>query len=601
MSSSSGLQSTIEKLYANPLPSTRTGPLYNAFSYPTKISPEAIALFIATHTKPGAVVLDAFGGSGTTGLAALLCDKPTAGMVEMAKSLGLKPQWGPRMAHLFEIGALGSFVAKTLCSPPDPEKFVKAVLELREKAEASAGWIYCTKDSSGENGHIRHVIWTDILVCPKCKEEMTYWQASVRRAPFSMSDDFLCPKCKHKCKTDACERATEKVADDFGGEVERRKRVLARVYGTTGKVKWARDPSEDDISLVERIASAPLPSSAPDAELVWGDLYRAGYHKGIEKLHHFYTKRNFLAVATLWGLIDEFDEDVRDSLRMLVLSYNSSHSTLMTRVVVKKGQSDFVLTGAQSGVLYVSGLPVEKNVFEGITRKAKSFADAFRLVYGGKSKVCVHNTSSERMDLPSGSVDYVFTDPPFGDYIPYAEINQINELWLGKTTDRKSEIIVSQAQGKDVAKYGQMMASVFGEISRVLKPKGMATVVFHSAHSEVWRSLTSAYIGAGLSVRATSVLDKIQASFKQVVSEVSVKGDPLLLLSKGQKAKTSKTDSAAVADEIILNTANLGPEEQEPQRLYSRFVGRCLELGIDVGLDAKEFYIRARTSQGEVA
>jgi hypothetical protein len=273
----------------------------------------------------------------------------------------------------------------------------------------------------------------------------------------------------------------------------------------------------------------------------------------------------------------------------------------MTRVVVKKGQSDFVLTGAQSGVLYVSGLPVEKNVFEGITRKAKSFADAFRLVYGGKSKVCVHNTSSERMDLPSGSVDYVFTDPPFGDYIPYAEINQINELWLGKTTDRKSEIIVSQAQGKDVAKYGQMMASVFGEISRVLKPKGMATVVFHSAHSEVWRSLTSAYIGAGLSVRATSVLDKIQASFKQVVSEVSVKGDPLLLLSKGQKAKTSKTDSAAVADEIILNTANLGPEEQEPQRLYSRFVGRCLELGIDVGLDAKEFYIRARTSQGEVA
>lgn len=56
----------IAELYSTPLPSTRTGPLYNAFSYPTKISPEVIAVFIAAHTKPGATVLDAFAGSGTT-------------------------------------------------------------------------------------------------------------------------------------------------------------------------------------------------------------------------------------------------------------------------------------------------------------------------------------------------------------------------------------------------------------------------------------------------------------------------------------------------------------------------------------------------------
>ena len=68
---------SITKLYQTPLPSTRTGPLYNAFSYPTKISPEAIAVYIATHTEPGATVLDAFAGSGTTGLATLLCDRPT--------------------------------------------------------------------------------------------------------------------------------------------------------------------------------------------------------------------------------------------------------------------------------------------------------------------------------------------------------------------------------------------------------------------------------------------------------------------------------------------------------------------------------------------
>src|SRR5664279_452542 len=94
-------------LYAQPLTATRTGPLYNAFSYPTKISPEAIALFVATHTQPGATILDPFAGSGTTGIATKLCDQPTPGMLELAAKLGVSPTWGPRHAVLYDIGVLG--------------------------------------------------------------------------------------------------------------------------------------------------------------------------------------------------------------------------------------------------------------------------------------------------------------------------------------------------------------------------------------------------------------------------------------------------------------------------------------------------------------
>jgi hypothetical protein len=295
----------------------------------------------------------------------------------------------------------------------------------------------------------------------------------------------------------------------------------------------------------------------------------------------------------MWELAGEFPDDTRDALRLLILSYNSSHSTLMTRVVVKKGQKDLVLTGSQSGVLYISGLPVEKNVIEGVARKAKAFKEAFTLIHGSASKVSVHNASSEKMDLSDASMDYVFTDPPFGDYIPYAEINQINEIWLGETTDRTKEIIVSEAQKKGVDSYGKMMGSVFGEIARVLKPDGMATVVFHSAHSEIWRSLAGAYGGAGFSVVAASVLDKIQASFKQVVSEVSVKGDPLLLLSKNAAQGQARRSCREIADEIVG-----GSTCDDPQMLYSRFVGRCLETGVHMEMGAREFYALAREKAG---
>lgn len=586
----------ITKLYTTPLPSTRTGPLYNAFSYPTKISPEAIAVYIAAHTKPGATVLDAFAGSGTTGIATLLCDKPTPEMERMAEALGVTPNWGPRTAHLFEIGTLGSFVSETLCHPPVPDEFLAAVDDFCRLAEARIGWIYETKDDSGRPGIIRHVIWSDVLVCPHCKTEVSRWDATVKTKPLVMESWFRCNACGEQTAIEACERATETGVDAFGRKHLMRKRVIARVHGRTGKSKWQRPPTDEDSELLAKVAKMELPTSAPLADIQWGELHRAGYHLGIEKLHHFYTKRNFIVMATLMELVSEFPVELQASLRLLTLSYNASHSTLMTRVVLKKGQSDFVLTGSQSGVLYISGLPVEKNILEGLRRKSKAFVDSFRMLHGSRSKVTIHNRSSECMPLEEGSVDYIFTDPPFGDYIPYAELNQINELWLGRTTDRAREVIVSPSQSKGVAEYGSMMGNVFEEMARVLKADGMATVVFHSAHSNVWRALVQAYAAAGFAVEATNVLDKIQASFKQIVSTVSVKGDPLLLLSKRVAERSSSIPNLSIAAEVIRSSPSRA--KLDPQRLYSQFVGRCLELGVNVDMDAKTFYKLVETKTG---
>lgn len=586
------LVANIAELYRTPLPSTRTGALYNAFSYPTKISPEVIAVFIAAHTKPGATVLDAFAGSGTTGLATLLCDRPTDEMRRMADTLGIKPKWGPRTAHLFEIGTLGSFVSETLCRPPEPETFAAAVSALCRRAEEKLSCLYEANDASGALGTLRHVIWSEILICPHCRNEVSLWDASVKTKPLSMSDTFRCKSCRKQVAVAACKRALESSLDAFGRKQLTKKRVIARVHGRSGSSKWQRPPTPEDYEVIARIAKTRPPKSAPNADLIWGELHRTGYHVGIEKLHHFYTKRNFIAMATLFELAAEFQEDLRDALRLLVMSYNSSHSTLMTRVVLKNGQSDFVLTGSQSGVLYISGLPVEKNIIEGVRRKSKAFIDSFHMLHGSRSTVVVHNGTSESMLLKTHSVDYVFTDPPFGAYIPYAELNQINEHWLGKTTDRAREVIVSPSQFKGVSEYGAMMTSVFKEISRVLKPEGLATVVFHSAHSEVWRALAQAYVTAGFTVEATSVLDKIQASFKQIVSTVSVKGDPLLLLSKRSANRAVGKTSSKIAAEVIRAAGDGAPVD--PQRLYSQFVGKCLQLGRDVEMDAKTFYALAR-------
>lgn len=72
-----------------------------------------------------------------------------------------------------------------------------------------------------------------------------------------------------------------------------------------------------------------------------------------------------------------------------------------------------------------------------------------------------------------------------------------------------------------------MLTSVFKEINRTLKPTGYASVVFHAAKATVWEAFNSSIKNSGFRVVASNILDKTQASFKQVVSEGAVRGDPL--------------------------------------------------------------------------
>ena len=139
----------LSALYAQPMLASRNGPLYGAFPYPTKISPEAIALFVATHTDPGDIVFDGFAGSGTAGLAALLCERPSESLVGEARRLGLQVRWGVRNAILYELGTLGGLVGQTLTNPPDPREFRHAANAILASAADEDSWMYEARDPEG--------------------------------------------------------------------------------------------------------------------------------------------------------------------------------------------------------------------------------------------------------------------------------------------------------------------------------------------------------------------------------------------------------------------------------------------------------------------
>ena len=586
----------LEKLFSKPLPSTRGGSFYNTFPYPTKISPEAIAVYIASATNPDDTVLDAFAGSGSTGIAALLAEHPTEKMQETANALGVEPIWGKRNAILYEIGTYAAFATKTITNRLTAAEYARAVDDFIKKAEKLASGMYAAKSPDGRDGYIRYAIWTEVLICPECDAEIEYFKNGTSRNPATFYDKIECPHCHRTSLVEAMSFATEEHYDKLLKKtILRKKRRIAWVYGTSGKENWDRIATEDDIALIQKLEKEFSPSDDP-RKIEWGDLHRAGYHFGISHLHHFYTSRNYLVMSELWKLAECYPEREANALKLLLLSYNGAHCTLMTRIVAKHDSRDFVLTGAQSGVLYISKLPVEKNILLGLRRKAKPFQEAYKMLENCHGTVEVRNISSEFMSEPDKSIDFVFTDPPFGDFIPYAEVNQINELWLPAVTERSSEVIISAAQNKGVDTYRNMLARVFGEIRRVTKDDRPIAVVFHAAKAAVWGAFSEAIQISGLEIKQSSFLDKTQASFKQVVSKTSVQGDPLFLLKKAGLKKNGIMDEEQILQMIVKE--NPHETELECRHCYSLYIGKCMEYGNPVTLDASEFYAYIQRQTG---
>lgn len=598
--------STFEALYRGSLSASRGGHLYRAFPYPTKIAPEAIALFIAAHTQPGDMVLDGFAGSGTTGLAALLCGNPPVAVRTAAAQEGLQVAWGARNAVLYELGALGAFVAATLTNPPLPAHFRRAAEEVLDAVKAESGWMYAARDGSGREGTIRHMVWSERLRCPRCRSVASLWDGAVSRAPARIATQWTCPHCAYRAPTDTAERLVETAPDDLlGSSCQRRVRKPAWLYGQTGRHNWSRRANAADLALLEDIQRMALPGCVPMVEIPWGDLYRRGYHCGITHLHHLYTRRNLIVFATLWQHAGTFPETMRNALRFWLLSYNAAHATIMTRVVAKSKQNDLVVTSAQPGVLYVSGLPVEKNLLAGLRRKLTTITNAFATIHGREGRVEVRQQSSCDVDLPDHSVDYAFTDPPFGGNIPYAEVNFINETWLGRYTQRTDEAVVSPSQNKGVADYQRLITRSLAEMRRVLRPGGKATLAFHSSSTQVWRALQQAYMDAGFDVQSAGVLDKTQGSFKQITAN-TVRGDALLLLRKRATGKTSPGVAANpwhVAEQLFQDASTLPAAEGSAQKLYSRLVNYFLVRHQQVPVSAASFYewlaARAARANGE--
>ncbi len=128
--------------------------------------------YILHYTKPGDIVLDGFGGSGMTGVAAQMCGCPDSQFKQTIenewKSAGLNlPEWGARRAILNDIGVAATFIEANYNLPFDVKDFEKEAQRILDELKQEIGWMYETLHTDGKTkGKINYTVWSEVFACP---------------------------------------------------------------------------------------------------------------------------------------------------------------------------------------------------------------------------------------------------------------------------------------------------------------------------------------------------------------------------------------------------------------------------------------------------
>ena len=157
----------------------------------------------------------------------------------------------------------------------------------------------------------------------------------------------------------------------------------------------------------------------------------------------------------------------------------------------------------------------ELNIINQFRDAVRDYSKAYSN-YSEGNVLITTQSSTAVPQIPDNTIDYIFTDPPFGSNIMYSELNFIWESWLNVFTNEKREAIVSQLHGKNLLDYQQLMSNCFLEDCRILKPGRWITIEFHNSKNAVWNSIQEAIQSAGFVVADVRVLDKKRDSFNQV-------------------------------------------------------------------------------------
>ena len=475
----------------------RTTKIFNMHTYWSKKPHESIQSFIENYTEPGDLILDPFCGSGGTLLVSAISGR---------KGIGI------------DISPSAIFLSSTLCSPPRLEEFQSNFNNILSKLRSQYSWLYKIP-YNGRISDIHFGISSMIFECSKCMEKVSYYrcieEGKIRKCPF----------CGEPIKTNQ---------KKLGYQLNE-----WHIYSRDGSHDIVRlDGVTDDYeySIMKRISEELNEHKPPEVTFLdKGVTQRLGV-RGIKTYSDLYTPRNLLALCLYRDECFKIsDLRLRNSLLFILTACSLKTSRMM-------GLNSDGIGRIQKNGLIAQLIVKDVNVFDFLEI-------AFKGIYSGYSEIIsksplsydvIFSTQSsvDLAEIPSSSVDYIFTDPPYGGRVQFWESNLVWEGWLNFESDwSEKELIVNKFRDLSEKHWEDIFEKSMKECYRVLKEGRWITLTYNDR--ETWPLLQNIMLNIGF-VPDTS--DKPIAIETTAKSEKQLKGENNTLRDLVVNFKKPKTN-----------------------------------------------------------
>lgn len=125
----------------------------------------------------------------------------------------------------------------------------------------------------------------------------------------------------------------------------------------------------------------------------------------------------------------------------------------------------------------------------------------------------VTQSSATNLPYPDKFFDAILTDPPYYDNVAYSDLSDFFYVWLKRSigylypdlfstpvAPKANEIIQDPARKKDKEFFETKLTLAFKEIHRILRPNGLAVIVYAHKSTEGWETLVNSLLQSSLVV-----------------------------------------------------------------------------------------------------
>jgi DNA modification methylase len=317
--------------------------------------------------------------------------------------------------------------------------------------------------------------------------------------------------------------------------------------------------------------------------------FKLPYGSDVKTIEGLFTDKQLAQLALLKHLIlQEKDENIRKSL--LLAFYNTISICNQTFHNTPKGGGVFFVAYYR---YRIAKEPANRNVievFEGKFErvvKAKKEIESFITESTVKNAQVIKGSATNLEKIENESVDYIYTDPPYGKKIPYLDLSIMWNAWLDlhvSEEDYQLEAIEGGEHHKTKDDYSNLLAESIREMYRVLKFDHWMSFVFAHKDPAFWHIIVDTAEKIGFEYVGAVKQNNGQASLKKVQNPFTVLSGQLIINFKKVSNPKSimKADLGADITDLIIQSIegviakNTGATLEE---INDELIIKGLELG----------------------